>query len=186
MKNTTETGPPLPTPDTAASTQSSPEPGPCLPEKPQETQASSSNCPPAAAGPEPAAPESISATTKAHLFIFDGESQEDNSQSIFGNNAAAPAEPPPTVNADCAFSLTQAQLEEDKQRIRELMEETNQVNTLLQKMLLFFYCFVIFVFGQQHPKEQQDEIFKIPLIFKVETLLSVLWACTCDGTMHCA
>lgn len=45
---------------------------------------------------------------------------------------------------------------------------------------------MIFVFGQQHPEEQQDEIFTIPLIFKVETLLSVLWAAHVMGqcTVH--
>lgn len=95
----------------------------------QETQASRSSSPSPAGCTEPVAAEAVNATSKAHLFIFDSESQEDDSQSIFSGNTAAPANPQPTVNTDSAFSLTQVQLEEDKQRIRELMKETNQVNT---------------------------------------------------------
>lgn len=132
MQNPTETEPPLPTEDAAASAQSSPEPEPCPQEVLQETQAPSSNCPAAAGRPEPATTEAVSAASEAHLFIFEGDSQEDDSQSIFGNDTAAPPNQPPTVNTDGAFSLTQAQLEEDKQQIRELMEETRKVNSLVQ------------------------------------------------------
>lgn len=72
--------------------------------------------------------EPVAATSKAHLFIFDNESQEDDSQSVFVDCLAAPSSPQPTVDKDAAFSLTQSQLEEDKQRIRDLMNQTNQVS----------------------------------------------------------
>ncbi len=122
------TEPPPPSSDTTAdAAQSSPEHGPSLQEDGQETQASGSNCPPQTGRTEPAAAEAVDATSKAHLFIFDSESQEDDSQSLIGNNTVAPANRQPTVNQDAAFSLTQVQLEEDKQRITELMNKTNQV-----------------------------------------------------------
>ncbi|KAF1391862.1 hypothetical protein PFLUV_G00046460 [Perca fluviatilis] len=133
-KPLTSTEPPLPTSDTAAdtaSTQSNPEHGLSLQENTQETQASSSNCLPKTGGPEP-----VSATSKAHLFIFDSESQEDDSQSIVGDNPVAPSKPQPTVNRDAALSLTQVQLEEDKQRIKELMNQTNQDLISVTKALL--------------------------------------------------
>ena len=72
------------------------------------------------------------------MFIFERESQEEeDSQSIIGDSTAAPVNPQPTVNKDTDLSLTQVQLEEDMQRIRELMKEANQVNTVVQKMHLF-------------------------------------------------
>lgn len=98
----------------------------------QETQASSENCPTETTGAEPAAAEAVSATSKAHLFIFESESQEEESQSIISDRTVAPANPLPTMDKDAAFSLTQVQLEEDKQQIRELMEKTNQVSTVVQ------------------------------------------------------
>lgn len=128
----TSTKPPLSTSDTAVSTQSNPEGGPGLQDNVQETQASIRNCPPETAGHEPAAAEAVSATSKAHLFIFESESQEEESQSIISDRTVAPANPLPTVNKDAAFSLTQVQLEEDKKQIRELMKETNQVSTTVQ------------------------------------------------------
>ncbi|KAI3369939.1 hypothetical protein L3Q82_024744, partial [Scortum barcoo] len=151
------TEPPLPSSDTAAdaaSTQSSPEQG--LQVDTQETQASGSNCllqtgqiEPAATEPatnQPvaaklaaaklAANKAVEETSKAHLFIFDSESQEDDSQSLVGNYTAAPANPQPTVIKDGAFSLTQDQLEEDKQRIRELMNKTKQDLVSVTKALL--------------------------------------------------
>lgn len=140
MKNTTETAlmqpaptePPLPTPDTAASSQSNPEPRADLQEDEEETETSTSDCLPPSGHPEPSdkEPAVVNGTSKAHLFIFDRESQEEESQSIIGEIPAAPASPQSTVSADAAFSLTQVQLEEDKQRIRELMKETNQVNMI--------------------------------------------------------
>lgn len=72
--------------------------------------------------------EAVSVPSKAHLFIF--ESQEDDSQSVFGDRATAATDPPPTVNKDAAFSLTQVHLEEDKQRITELMDQTEQVSVI--------------------------------------------------------
>ncbi|XP_078104956.1 telomeric repeat-binding factor 2-interacting protein 1 [Sander vitreus] len=138
-KQLSSTEPPLPTSDTAtdaASTQSNPEHGLRLQENTQETQASSGNCLPKTGGPEPAATEAVNATSKAHLFIFDNESQEDDSQSIVGDNPVAPSKPQPTVNRDTALSLTQVQLEEDKQRIKELMNQTNQDLISVTKALL--------------------------------------------------
>ncbi|XP_076617149.1 telomeric repeat-binding factor 2-interacting protein 1 isoform X2 [Chaetodon auriga] len=134
----TSTEPRLQTPDTAASAQAGPERGPGLQEKVPEAQASSSNRPPPTGCPEPAAtePAAVSAASKAHLFIFDSESQEEGSQSMFGDSTAAPANLQPTVNKDAAFSLTQVQLEEDKQRITELMRETKQDLVSVTKALL--------------------------------------------------
>lgn len=128
----TSTEPPPSTSDTAVSAQSNPERGPGLQDNVQETQSSSENCPPETTGAEPAAAEAVSATSKAHLFIFESESQEEESQSIISDRTVAPANPLPTMDKDAAFSLTQVQLEEDKQQIRELMEKTNQVSTVVQ------------------------------------------------------
>lgn len=137
--------PPLPTPD-----ESSPEPEPGLQEKVQESQASGSSSPSAAGCSDPVIPEAISATSKAHLFIFDSESQEEESQSVLADHAAAPDKPQPAADKDPAFSLTQIQLEEDKQRIRELMEGTNQVTCTLFLLLVdslsfsdTFYTFLV-------------------------------------------
>ncbi|XP_070759317.1 telomeric repeat-binding factor 2-interacting protein 1 [Enoplosus armatus] len=130
---------PLPTSDTAADaapTKSNPEHGPGLPEEAEDTQSSSSNGLSETGGPQPAASEAASATSKAHLFIFDSESQKEDSQSIVGESTVAPARPQSTVNKDAAFSLTQVQLEEDKQRIRELMNKTNQDLVSVTKALL--------------------------------------------------
>ncbi|XP_034725392.1 telomeric repeat-binding factor 2-interacting protein 1 [Etheostoma cragini] len=138
-KQLTSTDPPLSTSDTAAdtaSTQSNPEHGLSLQEKTQETQASSSNCLAKTGGPEPAAIEAFEAISKAHLFIFDSESQEDDSQSILGDNLVAPSKPWPRVDGYATFSLTQVQLEEDKQRIKELMSQTNQDLISVTKALL--------------------------------------------------
>ncbi|XP_033481887.2 telomeric repeat-binding factor 2-interacting protein 1 isoform X1 [Epinephelus lanceolatus] len=125
----------------AAPAQSNPEHVPSLQENVQEAQATSSNCLPKtgcpdAAAAQPAATEAVSAPSKAHLFIFDSESQEDDSQSIICANPKAPSKPQPAVSQDAAFSLTQVQLEEDKQRIRELMKQTNQDLMSVTKALL--------------------------------------------------
>lgn len=130
--------PPLPTPDTAATTESDPEPEPGLQEKVQETQAPGSLSPSPAGCSDPAIPEAVSATSKAHLFIFDSESQEEESQSVLADHTAAPVKPQPAADKDSAFSLTQIQLEEDKQRIRELMEDTNQVTCTLFLLVFLF------------------------------------------------
>ncbi|XP_042351637.1 telomeric repeat-binding factor 2-interacting protein 1 [Plectropomus leopardus] len=134
----TSTEPPPATSDRAsdaASTQSNLEHG--LQENVQE--ASSSKCPPETVCPEPAAAEpaatkSVSVTSKAHLFIFDSESQKEDSQSIVGDDPVAPSKTQPTVTDQP--TLTQVQLEEDKQRIRELMKQTNQDLVSVTKALL--------------------------------------------------
>lgn len=129
------TVPPLPPSDTAAdvaSTQSDPEHGPDLQQQVIEAQASRSDCVPEAS--RAAATEPIQSTSKAHLFIFDTESQEEVSQSIIDRQ--------PIMNKDAALSLTQIQLEKDKQQIRELMNQTNQVRLKVQQMHLY-YCSVI-------------------------------------------
>ncbi|XP_040888851.1 telomeric repeat-binding factor 2-interacting protein 1 [Toxotes jaculatrix] len=140
----TSTGPPLPSSDTAvdsASTQSNPEPGPSLQQEAQQTQALSSNCVPDTGCPvpaasDPAATEAVHATSRAHLFIFDTESQEEDSQSLIGDGSAAPSNPQLQVNKDAALSLTQVQLEEDKQQIIKLMNQTNQDLVSVTKALL--------------------------------------------------
>ncbi|XP_031587247.1 telomeric repeat-binding factor 2-interacting protein 1 isoform X1 [Oreochromis aureus] len=106
----------------------------------EQAQATSNNCaaeksclPPAA---EPVVSEAVGTTSKAHLFIFDSESQEDDPQSVIGERPAAPSEPQPTVNKDAAFSLTQDLLEEDKLRIRDLMNQTDKDLISVTKALL--------------------------------------------------
>ncbi|KAM7005793.1 telomeric repeat-binding factor 2-interacting protein 1 [Tautogolabrus adspersus] len=125
----------------AAPTQSDPEPGPGLQEVVPETQPSTSNCLPDTSCPQAAAAqtaqtEAANATCKPHLFIFDSESQEEDSQSVVGEDTAAPANQQLTVNKDAPYSLTQAQLEEDKRRITELMNQTNQDLVSVTKALL--------------------------------------------------
>uniref|UniRef100_A0A3B5R5J1 Telomeric repeat-binding factor 2-interacting protein 1 n=1 Tax=Xiphophorus maculatus TaxID=8083 RepID=A0A3B5R5J1_XIPMA len=80
--------------------------------------------------------ELISDPSKAHLFIFDSESQVDDSQSMDGEGSAAPHHPQRSEDKDAAFSLTQMELDEDKQRIRELMTQTNQDLVSVTKALL--------------------------------------------------
>lgn len=136
--------------DPASSTKSVPERGLEHQENVQETPASSSNCPPPLGRPDAAAAERnrtdgaatepaatrAAAASKAHLFIFESESQEEASQSVIGNNIAAPANPQQTVNEDAAFSMTQEELLENTQLIRELMMETNQDLVSVTKALL--------------------------------------------------
>lgn len=122
--------------------QSNLEPASNLQDNMQEPQASSSNSVAETSSPEPAVTEpaavskAVNAASNAHLFIFDSESQEEDSHSLVGERPAAASNPEPTVNKDAAFSLTQAQLEEDKQRIRELMNQTDQDLVSVTKALL--------------------------------------------------
>lgn len=127
----TSTDPRHPPPDADAdlSKQSNSEPGPNLQANGQEAQGSSSSHVPEASCSKPVAAEAVHVASRAHLFIFDSESQEDDSQSL-GNNTGAAAQP--VVSNNAALSLTQAQLEEDKQRIRDLMAQTNQVSTTVR------------------------------------------------------
>uniref|UniRef100_A0A3Q3IZH0 Telomeric repeat-binding factor 2-interacting protein 1 n=1 Tax=Monopterus albus TaxID=43700 RepID=A0A3Q3IZH0_MONAL len=113
MIQSTSTEPPVPPSDTPAdpsSTQSSPQPRPSLQMNVQDAHKAS----------------------RAHLFIFDSDSQEDDTQSP-GDNTAAPAKP--YVNEDAALPLTQVQLEEDRERIIELMDQTKQVSVSEQMYL---------------------------------------------------
>nr|XP_040060214.1 telomeric repeat-binding factor 2-interacting protein 1 isoform X1 [Gasterosteus aculeatus aculeatus] len=122
--------PPSDTATGAVSTASSPE----LVASPQgDTQEAE---PPAGNGlPAPVASEAVDAPSKVHLFIFDSESQED-SQSIIGDHPVAPSKPRAAVHTDAVLSLTQVQLDEDKQRIKELMSQTNQDLVSVTKALL--------------------------------------------------
>uniref|UniRef100_UPI0037E9267A telomeric repeat-binding factor 2-interacting protein 1 n=1 Tax=Semicossyphus pulcher TaxID=241346 RepID=UPI0037E9267A len=137
----TSTDPSSDTAADAASTESDPEPGPSLQEVAPENRASTSDCLPETVDPQPAAAEPAAAraveeTCKPHLFIFDHESQEEDSQSLVGDDTESPSSPQPTGSKDAAFSLTQVQLEEDKQRITELMSQTNQDLVSVTKALL--------------------------------------------------
>ncbi|XP_034442348.1 telomeric repeat-binding factor 2-interacting protein 1-like isoform X2 [Hippoglossus hippoglossus] len=101
-------------------------------------------CDPAASGPAacdpsasgPAATEALHAASRAHLFIFDSESQEENSQPITGDNATALSNPQPLVRKDAAPSLTQVQVEEDMKQLSALMNQTNQDIVNVTKALL--------------------------------------------------
>ncbi|XP_062260762.1 telomeric repeat-binding factor 2-interacting protein 1 isoform X2 [Platichthys flesus] len=94
---------------------------------------------PSASGPAasgPAASEALHAATRAHLFIFDSESQEEESQPISGDNSTALSRPQPLVRKDAAPSLTQIQLEEDMKQLSALMNQTNQDIVNVTKALL--------------------------------------------------
>ncbi|KAJ4927405.1 hypothetical protein JOQ06_015136 [Pogonophryne albipinna] len=85
----------------------------------------------------PATAEGVHSSSKAHLFIFNSETQEEeDSQSVIGPSREAPSRPEAAVNKDAAFSLTQVQLEGDKQRIKKLMKQTGQDLISVTKALL--------------------------------------------------
>lgn len=129
MKDPTETEPPLITEDTAASPQSNSEPEAAPEENLQETQAPSNAC-----HPPGGTIEAVNAMSRAHLFIFDSETQEEGGSQASSAERLAPAGAnlQPQVKAISNVSPTQAQLEDDKQRLTELMCETKQVsNTFL-------------------------------------------------------
>ncbi|XP_068599035.1 telomeric repeat-binding factor 2-interacting protein 1 [Brachionichthys hirsutus] len=118
----------------SSSSGSSSEPEPSLQQNVQVSQAPGTTCLPTSG--QEAAAETVEATTNPHMFIFQNESQEEDSQSIFAVEPAPPAELQPAVNKDSAFSLTQVQLEEGKQCISELMKETNKDLGTVTKALL--------------------------------------------------
>lgn len=125
MKDPTETEPPLITEDTAASPQSTSEPDAGPQENLQETQAPSNAC-----QPPGGTIEAVDAMSRAHLFIFDSETQEEGGSPASSGDHLAPAgsDPQPPVKTTSNVSPTQAQLEDDKQRLTELMCETKQVS----------------------------------------------------------
>lgn len=119
--------PPIPPSEPAAgpsTMQSSPEPGPSH----QAEDSSSIHVPETgsreSAPSGPAAAEAVHPVSRAHLFIFDSESQEDDSESLV-------AEAQPAVSKEAALCLTQLQLEEDMQQIRDLMNQTEQVSVVV-------------------------------------------------------
>lgn len=158
MENSGETSvknpiePPLPSSDMTASTQSGLEPGPGPGSEPgsgpesgsdsgpgsgsgpgldiqknvQETQASGGSSP-APAGP--AKPEATNTTPEVHHFIFNNSHEDDPQAMCVDKATAAPVTPEPKLSTKSTLSLTQSQLEEDKQQIRALMSQTNQVNS---------------------------------------------------------
>lgn len=125
MKDPRETEPSVITEDTAASPQSTPESEPGPQESLQEIQAPSNGC-----QPPGGSAEAVDATSKAHLFIFDSESQEVESCQVSSGDGLAPVRPnlQQAVKTISNISLTQDQLEVDKQRLTELMSETRQVS----------------------------------------------------------
>ncbi|XP_011612302.2 telomeric repeat-binding factor 2-interacting protein 1 [Takifugu rubripes] len=133
MKDPTETEPPLITEDTAASPQSTSEPETGPQESLQETQAPSNAC-----QPPGGTVEAVDAMSRAHLFIFDTETQEEGGSQASSGDRLAPAgsnlQPP--VKTISNVSPTQAQLEDDKQRLTELMCETKQDLVSVTKALL--------------------------------------------------
>ncbi|KAM9408678.1 telomeric repeat-binding factor 2-interacting protein 1 isoform 2-T2 [Pholidichthys leucotaenia] len=123
------------------STQLDPQPGPS--QTPAEAHASTEPSgskpvkPSEAATADPVVSEPVGVTSKVHLFIFESESEsrEEDSQSV-GEQPASPSSPQAKVNEVAPFSLTQDQLEEDKQKIRDLMNETEQDLVTVIKVLL--------------------------------------------------
>lgn len=130
----------------SAPSASSPDPGPSFQGKAQQPQALSSGHTTETGCPEPAASEAEQVASRAHLFIFDKESQEEDSQTLLGDDAAALSRPQPPVKCtDAAFSLTQVQLEEDVQRVKNLMNQTNQVGVTV----VLCFCYVAFCPSQR-------------------------------------
>ncbi|CAG5979713.1 unnamed protein product [Menidia menidia] len=125
------TPPPL---DSAADPPSEAGPGPQG--NVQTSQTSSDGCVPDTGSAGPSAVEPVRAASKPHLFIFDSESQEEASQRVAAESSTAPSNQQPDVNGGTALSLTQLQLEEDKQRIRELINQTGQDLDSVTKALL--------------------------------------------------
>ncbi|XP_058486587.1 telomeric repeat-binding factor 2-interacting protein 1 isoform X1 [Solea solea] len=126
-----------------ASTQSNPEsdPEPSIQERAQQAQTLSSDCVPETGRPEseatdPPAAEAFIQASRAHLFIFESESQQEDSQSLIGDGTTVLSKPQPRVHKDTAPSLTQVQLEEDVQRIKALMNHTNGDLVSVTKALL--------------------------------------------------
>ncbi|XP_036067908.1 telomeric repeat-binding factor 2-interacting protein 1 isoform X2 [Oryzias melastigma] len=106
-----------------------------------ESPASSDNCVPdtcslVPAPAKPPVPEPAAVTSKAHLFIFDSETQEDDSQRVAGDSSAAPSNLQHSGGKDASLSFTQGQLEEDKRCIKELMVQTQQDLVSVTKALL--------------------------------------------------
>lgn len=129
MRNPSETEPHPIAEDAADSPQSTPEitPLPDPQESAQKIQSTSHAC-----QPPGGAAEAIDASSKAHLFIFDSESQEEAASQAASCDGLAPvsANLKPAADTISAFALTQAQLEEDKQSITQLMSDTKQVMML--------------------------------------------------------
>lgn len=125
MKDPQETEPSVITEDTAASPQSTTESEPAPQESMEEIQAPSNVC-----QPPGGSAEAVDAKSAAHLFIFDSESQEVESSQVSSGDGLAPVRPnlQQAVKTISNISLTQAQLEVDKQRLTELMSETRQVS----------------------------------------------------------
>lgn len=104
------------------------------------------------------ASEAVDAPSKVHLFIFDSESQED-SQSIIGDHPVAPSKPRAAVHTDAVLSLTQVQLDEDKQRIKELMSQTNQVSSRGLRQVLFVWLYSLRFVELASPQTNATAIF---------------------------
>ncbi|KAM8867924.1 telomeric repeat-binding factor 2-interacting protein 1 [Synchiropus picturatus] len=90
-------------------------------EPPQEESQTRAEPAPAAAAMEP-----VVASSEAHLFIFDSETQAE---------PPAADSPPPSPQAE-GFALSQVQLDQDMLRITELMEQADQDLSSVTKALL--------------------------------------------------
>ncbi|XP_038163784.1 telomeric repeat-binding factor 2-interacting protein 1 [Cyprinodon tularosa] len=134
-----------------------------------ESQVSSSNSVPNNSCPDAGPSRPIRASSKAHLFIFDSESQQDDSQSVVGESLAAPSHSSSSKDKDATFSLTQVQLEEDKQRIRELMNQTNRDLVSVTKALL---------------KTSGDFASAVDLLLNLSFVSAPLWNRHDDGLLH--
>ncbi|XP_029006891.1 telomeric repeat-binding factor 2-interacting protein 1 [Betta splendens] len=131
----TSTEPCLPSSDMTADaspTRSIAESEPSLQSNAHNAQAASSNHISKMDSTKPEA--AVHVASRAHLFIFDNDSQEDDSQSLISDDTAAAAQA--VGNENTAPSLTQAQLEEDVQQIKNLMNQTNQDLVSVTKALL--------------------------------------------------
>ncbi|XP_056129953.1 telomeric repeat-binding factor 2-interacting protein 1 [Lampris incognitus] len=83
----------------------------------------------------PVPSEPVPSTSKAHLFIFENESQEDSQLNVCDSEIASSVDQP-IRSKDTEVSLTQVHLEEDKERIRSLMKRANQDLVSVTKALL--------------------------------------------------
>ncbi|XP_034022100.1 telomeric repeat-binding factor 2-interacting protein 1 isoform X2 [Thalassophryne amazonica] len=110
-----------PAADTASSLSETDD-GTQVQEKVDNPQTSTGTHPAETECPKPAGPDPVQ--SRAHQFIFDSESQEEGSQSKDDGNTPGTSQSQAEAADHAAFSLTQDQLDEDKQLVTELMTQT--------------------------------------------------------------
>ncbi|KAJ0068880.1 hypothetical protein NL108_014000 [Boleophthalmus pectinirostris] len=106
--------------------------------------------------------------SKAHLFIFESESQEleEDSQSLVGSHSPSAVQTNEQKNGP---SLTQDQQEEDVQLLRDFMKHTNQNLFNVTKALL---------------KASGDLFLAYKILQNPSSFSGPIWTCTDDQRLH--